>query len=92
MNVRTATKNTTLPVGGGRDDKSPIFVKKGQMVEYSVYVMQRRKDLWGEDFDDFRAGKWLGRKSGWEYLPFNEGPRIRLGRKSHSPRFSVAKR
>ena len=82
MNIRTATKDTTLPVGGGADGKSPIFVKKGQMVEYSVYVMQRRKDLWGEDADDFKPERWLGRKSGWEYLPFNGGPRICLGRKS----------
>jgi cytochrome P450 len=41
--------------------------------------MQRRKDLWGEDAETFRPDRWDGRKPGWEYLPFNGGPRICLG-------------
>jgi cytochrome P450 len=44
-----------------------------------VYVMQRRQDLWGADADVFRPERWDGRKSGWEYLPFNGGPRICIG-------------
>jgi cytochrome P450 len=56
-----------------------VYVKKGMQVDYSVYVMQRRKDLWGEDADEFRPDRWDGRKSGWEYLPFNGGPRICIG-------------
>lgn len=35
-NGRAALRDTTLPTGGGPDGKSPIFVKKGQSVEYSV--------------------------------------------------------
>lgn len=80
FNSRVATKDTTIPVGGGPDGKSPIFVRKGQPVDYSVHVMHRRKDLWGEDADEFRPERWVGRKVGWEYLPFNGGPRICLGR------------
>lgn len=57
-------------------------VKKGWMVGYPVYVMQRRKDIWGEDALEFNPDRWEGRKSGWEFLPFNGGPRICLGRKS----------
>ncbi|PSR80330.1 cytochrome P450 [Coniella lustricola] len=79
INARQAYKDTQLPVGGGPDGKSPIFVHKGQNVEYSVYVMQRRKDLWGPDADEFRPERWQGRKVGWEYLPFNGGPRICIG-------------
>lgn len=71
INSRQAYKDTKLPVGGGPDGKSPIFVHKGQNVEYSVYVMQRRKDLWGPDADEFIPERWEGRKVGWEYLPFN---------------------
>lgn len=84
LNIRFATKDTTLPVGGGVEGKDPIFVKEGLQVEYSVYVMQRRKDLWGEDADEFKPERWLGRKTGWEYLPFNGGPRICIGRKCSS--------
>jgi len=43
--------------------------------------MHRRKDIWGEDALDFNPDRWEGRKSGWEFLPFNGGPRICLGRK-----------
>ena len=72
--------DTTLPVGGGPGGKDPIFVRKGQQVDYSVHVMHRLKHLWGEDADDFKPDRWVGRKPGWEYLPFNGGPRICLGR------------
>ncbi|KAH8701058.1 putative cytochrome P450 alkane hydroxylase [Talaromyces proteolyticus] len=80
FNSRWATTDTTLPVGGGPDGKSPIFVPKGQKVNYSVALMHRRRDLWGEDAEDFRPERWEeNSKHGWEYLPFNGGPRICLG-------------
>ena len=76
---RRALKDTTIPAGGGPNGDKPIYVRKGTHVDYSVYVMQRRKDLWGQDADEFRPDRWDGRKSGWEYLPFNGGPRICIG-------------
>ena len=79
FNSRRAVKDTTLPVGGGADAKSPIYVRKGQEVNYAVHIMHRRKDLWGEDCDEFRPERWQNRKAGWEFLPFNGGPRICLG-------------
>jgi cytochrome P450 len=81
FNGRTATKDTTLPRGGGPDGNSPVFVRKNQIVEYSVHAMHHRKDLWGEDCDEFKPERWQGRRVGWEYLPFNGGPRICIGRK-----------
>jgi cytochrome P450 len=68
-NSRRAIKNTTLPRGGGPDGKSRTYVRKGTLVSYSVYIMHRRKDIWGDDVDDFRPERWEGRKVGWEYLP-----------------------
>lgn len=79
LNGRRALRDTTIPVGGGPDGKSPIYVRKGQQVDYSVHVMHYRKDLWGEDADKFRPERWEGRRHGWEYLPFNGGPRICIG-------------
>lgn len=76
---RRALKDTTIPSGGGPDGTAPVYVRKGEQVDYCVYVMQRRKDLWGADADDFRPERWDGRKSGWEFLPFNGGPRICIG-------------
>lgn len=78
-NARRSNKATTLPVGGGPDGKSPIYVKPNVDVNYSVHAMQRRKDIWGEDAAEFKPERFQGRRPGWEYLPFNGGPRICIG-------------
>jgi cytochrome P450 len=89
-NGRLALCNTTLPLGGGTDGKSPVFIPKGTVVSWSTYCMHRRKDIWGEDADSFRPERWLdhvddqgveikGVRPGWAYLPFNGGPRICIG-------------
>ncbi|KAL9076980.1 MAG: hypothetical protein Q9161_000613 [Pseudevernia consocians] len=86
-NSRQAEVDTVLPVGGGEDGKSPVFVAKGQLVHWSLYTMHRRKDLYGEDAESFVPERWLdqgdekGLRVGWEYLPFNGGPRICIGPK-----------
>lgn len=41
--------------------------------------MHRREYLWGEDAHEFKPERWQKRRPGWEYLPFNGGPRICLG-------------
>jgi cytochrome P450 len=79
LNVRQAIRDTTLPVGGGADGTSPVFIPKGQEIGYSVYVMHRREDIWGPDAATFNPDRWADRKVGWEYLPFNGGPRICIG-------------
>jgi len=79
FNSRRATKDTTLPRGGGPDGNSPIYVKKGMEVNYSVHVMHHREDIWGSDVEEFKPERWIGRRPGWEFLPFNGGPRICLG-------------
>lgn len=78
-NSRRAVRNTTLPRGGGVDGQSPIYIRKGEEVIYNVNIMHRRKDIWGDDAHEFRPERWQGSKRGWEYLPFNGGPRICLG-------------
>ncbi|KAJ5105508.1 Cytochrome P450 [Penicillium alfredii] len=79
FNRRIATRDTTLPRGGGPDGQSPIYLPKGQSVLYSTHVMHRRKDIWGADVEEFKPERWATRKVGWEYLPFNGGPRICIG-------------
>ncbi|KAE8355085.1 cytochrome P450 [Aspergillus coremiiformis] len=80
LNFRVAVKDTSLPVGGGPDRKSPIFIPKGQVVLYSVYAMHRCTDLYGPDAHSFRPERWEEKgKRNWDYLPFNGGPRICLG-------------
>ncbi|KAJ6185266.1 hypothetical protein N7519_006567 [Penicillium mononematosum] len=79
FNRRCATKDTTLPRGGGKDGTSPIYIRKGRTVMYSTYVLHRRKDIWGEDAEIFNPDRWVGRKVTWEYIPFNGGPRTCIG-------------
>ena len=79
-NTRMAVVDTVLPVGGGPDGKSPLFVPAGKNVAWSLYTMHRRKDIYGEDADEFKPERWETLRVGWEYLPFNGGPRICIGR------------
>lgn len=75
FNNRLAVKDTTLPVGGGPDELSPIAIRKGTVVNFSVYFLHRRKDLWGEDADEFKPERWETPKPQWWFLPFLAGPR-----------------
>ncbi|MCJ1378517.1 hypothetical protein MMC17_001616 [Xylographa soralifera] len=84
-NARQALEDTVLPMGGGKDGLSPSFIAKGQFLVWSVYAMHRRTDLYGEDAHLFRPERWLddgekkGLRVGWNYLPFNGGPRVCIG-------------
>lgn len=81
-NARFANKDTTIPHGGGPDGKSPVHIKKNQIVTYNVYCMHRRTDIYGPDALEFRPERWAPEEAlrpGWAYLPFNGGPRICVG-------------
>lgn len=80
-NSREALRDTTLPSGGGADGTAPILVPKGTQVGYQVFSMHRRKDVYGEDADEFVPERWIERniRPGWAFLPFNGGPRICIG-------------
>lgn len=74
-NGRRSARDTTLPTGGGKDGRSPIFVPKGIELVYIVQIMQTHTEIWGPDAESFRPERWENHKSGFEYLPFNGGPR-----------------
>lgn len=79
LNRRQATRDTTLPRGGGQDGKKPVFVPKDANIVYCVYVTHRMRSLWGEDAEKFYPERWETGKMAWKYLPFNGGPRVCLG-------------
>ncbi|KAI5796428.1 cytochrome P450 [Geopyxis carbonaria] len=85
VNSRTATRDTLLPTGGGPAGTAPVLIPSGARVQWSVFALHRRRDIFGEDAEEFRPERWeerakSGEKAwGWEYLPFNGGPRICLG-------------
>ncbi|KAJ5916408.1 cytochrome P450 52A3-B [Penicillium tannophilum] len=82
-NEREAVRDTVLPLGGGEDGLSPVFVPKGTIVGYCVYAMHRRVDVYGADAEEFRPDRWEDGKllPRWGYLPFNGGPRICIGQR-----------
>ncbi|KAJ4174105.1 hypothetical protein FSOLCH5_003767 [Fusarium solani] len=79
QNLRVANKDTILPVGGGPDGRSPVFIPKGHECSFSSYSLHRREDLWGKDSLDFRPERWEKERPTWSYIPFSGGPRICLG-------------
>lgn len=71
-----------MPTGGGPDGKHPILVRKGEVVVFSQYITSRKRNVYGQDADEFRPERWQsgeldGISSG--YFPFNRGPRRCLG-------------
>ncbi|KAI6140943.1 cytochrome P450 [Pisolithus thermaeus] len=83
FNVRTSVEAVTFPgVNGG----PPIYIPPNTRIPYSVFLMHRRKDLWGPDAEIFDPDRFLDERSKYLtsnpfiFLPFNAGPRICLGR------------
>ncbi|KAJ7923482.1 cytochrome P450 monooxygenase pc-1 [Mycena leptocephala] len=68
-------------------NEKPLYIPAGTQIPYSIFMMHRRKDLWGPDGDrriltgpflDERLKTYL-LKNAFQFLPFNAGPRICLG-------------
>lgn len=70
-----ALKDSMLPLGGGKDGLSPIYVRKGDVVQVNKVVMFRDKSFWGEDVDEFKPDRWEGLRPYWNFVPFGGGPR-----------------
>ncbi|KAK8115251.1 cytochrome p450 domain-containing protein [Apiospora kogelbergensis] len=79
LNSREAIRDTVLPRGGGPSGEEPVFVPRGTIVRYQPWCMQRRKDLYGADAEEFRPERWETIRPTYEYIPFNAGPRICIG-------------
>ncbi|RDA84275.1 hypothetical protein CP532_3345 [Ophiocordyceps camponoti-leonardi (nom. inval.)] len=78
-NAREATRDTTLPYGGGPDGESPILVRKGVVVMYNVYALHRDERVFGSRPDAFEPERWMNLRPGWGFLPFSGGPRVCMG-------------
>ena len=74
--LRTALRNTILPVGGGPDGQSPIFVEQGVVVALHLWGLHHDRDIWGDDVNEFRPQRWVDKRPMWEFVPFLGGPRI----------------
>ncbi|KAF8631756.1 hypothetical protein AX15_002212 [Amanita polypyramis BW_CC] len=84
FNVRDSINATTWP--NPDPTQKPFYIPAGIKCGYSVFMMQRRKDLWGPDALQFDPDRFLDDrlknhlvKNPFIFLPFNAGPRICLG-------------
>ncbi|KAI6119970.1 cytochrome P450 [Pisolithus croceorrhizus] len=82
FNVRRSTEAVVWPgVNGG----PPIYIPPNTRVPFSVFLMHRRKDLWGPDAEIFDPDRFIDERlkyltsNPFIFLPFNAGPRICLG-------------
>jgi hypothetical protein len=91
LNARTAVRDTVLPYGGGLDGRSPVFISQGTKVQYSSFVTQRLKDIWGDDAEEWKPERWAEKIAGVDtgYMPFSGGPRVCIGRKSSHKNTSI---
>ncbi|TMW65595.1 hypothetical protein Poli38472_008237 [Pythium oligandrum] len=76
--MRQATKDTFLC--------GDIFVKKGQVIGLSAYVMNRNPDVWGPDANEFKPERWIDPETGniinmpaHKFFTFGAGPRACVG-------------
>lgn len=77
---RVAMKKATLPKGGGGDCMQPIAINKGDVVVTNFAALHRRKEVFGEDADEFRPERWDNwQPPPWTFIPFGGGPRICIG-------------
>ena len=77
--IRQCTTSTTLPDG--------TFLPANTIVFWCILAFNKSKNIWGDDSDSFRPGRWLtkeGRlvtKSAAEFPVFNGGKRTCLGQR-----------
>ncbi|KXN86976.1 Cytochrome P450 52A3-A [Leucoagaricus sp. SymC.cos] len=85
--IVTSTKPVIFAPTIGTD--TPIYMPTGTRFVYSVFLMHRRKDLWGPDDEsplEFDPDRFLDERvrkhlvpNPFIFCPFNAGPRICLG-------------
>ncbi|KAF8628113.1 hypothetical protein AX15_004090 [Amanita polypyramis BW_CC] len=83
FNLRSSITPIVWPSKNG---ERPFYIPPNTKTPYSVYLMHRRKDLWGPDAEEFDPGRFLDHRlreyltpNPFIFLPFNAGPRICLG-------------
>lgn len=64
--TRTALRDTVLPVGGGPNGRSPLFMPKGQNIEVDLYTLQHDPQIWGADAEEFKPERWGEGRPLWE--------------------------
>ncbi|KAG6374895.1 cytochrome P450 [Boletus reticuloceps] len=83
FNIRSSIEAQIWPeLNGGK----PFYIPPDTTIAYCVFLLHRRKDLWGPDADLFDPDRFLDERlhkyltpNPFIFLPFGAGPRICLG-------------
>ncbi|KAL8734763.1 MAG: hypothetical protein Q9181_003070 [Wetmoreana brouardii] len=86
--AREAIQDTMLPRGGGEDGEAPVFIPKGTLITLNLFALHHRKDLYGDDVEEFKPERWEVRERSWDMSAFGGGPRACIGRE-YRPRKRV---
>jgi len=72
LNIKQAINADILP--------SKVKVAPGQIVLFNTYALHRLPEYWGEDANKFVPERWeKPLKHHFQFIPFQEGPRICMG-------------
>ncbi|CAE6505782.1 unnamed protein product [Rhizoctonia solani] len=86
FNIRRSIGSPSILPSGLSGARHGLFLYPRCSVTYSPLHIHRRKDIWGEDAEDFRPERWFADDSKrvhvsnpFAFIPFNGGPRMCLG-------------
>lgn len=68
-----------IPPGSSLEVCGETF-NEGTILSVPSYTVHHSKQVWGEDAEQYRPERWLGREVGKEFNPFSFGPRACVGR------------
>lgn len=84
MNLRLSDAHPRIFPASGSAPK--YYVAPRTVILYSIFLVQRRTDLWGADALEFRPERWLEPATArlladhpFAFTPFHAGPRLCLG-------------
>jgi cytochrome P450 len=77
---RIASNDTILPLGGGKNDDTPIFIARGTRLLSNFYRLHRNEVVFGPDVQQFIPDRLDSINPGaWEFMPFSGGPHACVG-------------
>ncbi|CAE6531569.1 unnamed protein product [Rhizoctonia solani] len=86
FNIRRSTSSPSILPSNLSETRHGLFLYPRCSITYSLLHIHRRKDIWGEDAEDFKPERWLADDSKrvhvtnpFAFIPFNGGPRMCLG-------------